>query len=427
MITMLIVDDEYLVRQGIMQTIPWETYGIHIIGDASNGSDGLKIALEYQPDIILTDMRMPEVDGIHFMKQLRRQGVDSSIIVLSGFDDFNYAKSALTYGALNYLLKPIDNDELLKTILDVATLVKQKKSTAKYYACMKEEFTNIKKQFLLNLIDGQYKDLHHVKEKIGLFQVPINLNALFLVVITVDDFNLLPTTYTPEEIDQLKKAIENELASILILHPTFMGSVLNREHQWLVIVNPLENKSTEDMPLILESLCSTFLNHASRKFTITFSIGISELCDDIMTLNRIYEHTLLAANDKLIPGRSNISFSKDLHLNAPRKEVKKAMQYIRKNYEQPITVDTVADYLNLSASHLMRIFKDDLGTTLNEYLTQHRINLAKELLKEGQYKIYEVSYHIGYKDVRYFSQIFKKSVGMTPRQYMKHFNVGSPS
>ena len=117
MYKMIIVDDEYLVRYGIEQTINWGDLGIEIVGDAKNGKEGLALALAKKPDIIISDVRMPLMDGLDFVKAIKDYALDTVIIMLSGYKDFEYAKETLENGAFSYLLKPIDNQEFIDVVL----------------------------------------------------------------------------------------------------------------------------------------------------------------------------------------------------------------------------------------------------------------------------------------------------------------------
>lgn len=98
-IRILVIDDEYLVRLGIRETINWSEYGFSIIGEASDGRKGLQLALDWKPEIILTDIRMPFMDGLEFMNQIRKHGLNSKIVVLTGYAEFDYVKAAMDNGA----------------------------------------------------------------------------------------------------------------------------------------------------------------------------------------------------------------------------------------------------------------------------------------------------------------------------------------
>ncbi|MDF2668110.1 MAG: two component system response regulator [Paenibacillus sp.] len=121
----MIVDDEYLVRLGLRKTIDWEQYGYEIVGEAEDGRAGLELALKIRPNLIITDICMPFLDGIQFMEQLRKHELESKIIVLSGYSEFDYAQGAITYGASDYILKPVENDKLLAAVHKQADIIRK--------------------------------------------------------------------------------------------------------------------------------------------------------------------------------------------------------------------------------------------------------------------------------------------------------------
>lgn len=117
MYKMLLVDDEYLVRKGISETIDWNSYDIEIVATAVNGQDGLEKVETYHPDIIVSDIKMPVLDGMGLVSTLYDKNYDGIIIMLSGYNEFEYAKTTLEKGVFKYLLKPIDNDELVSVVV----------------------------------------------------------------------------------------------------------------------------------------------------------------------------------------------------------------------------------------------------------------------------------------------------------------------
>lgn len=128
MYTILIADDEPIIRQGLKCIIDWEEKGFCIAGEASNGEEALHFILENTPDVVLLDIRMPKLSGLEVVKQARLLGYKGKVIILSGFSDFNYAKEAISHGVHYYLTKPIDEDELLQIVSDTAaTLAEEKK------------------------------------------------------------------------------------------------------------------------------------------------------------------------------------------------------------------------------------------------------------------------------------------------------------
>ena len=121
MLKVLIVDDEAVVRRGIVLGIDWASLGCAVVGEAANGEEGLAAAERYSPNLIITDVRMPHMDGIEMMRVLRERGSTAHVIVLTAYNDFDYARSALRFGAADYLLKPFRDQELVAAIERVRT------------------------------------------------------------------------------------------------------------------------------------------------------------------------------------------------------------------------------------------------------------------------------------------------------------------
>ena len=119
MLKILIVDDEEVVRQGIRLGVDWDGLGCTVVGEAANGEEGLAAARQYAPELIITDVRMPRMDGIEMMQRLREEGCTAHVIVLTAYNEFDYARSALRFGAADYLLKPFRDQELVAAILRV--------------------------------------------------------------------------------------------------------------------------------------------------------------------------------------------------------------------------------------------------------------------------------------------------------------------
>ena len=117
MIRVLVVDDEPLVRRGVAQGVNWAALSCEVVGEAANGEEGLDMARRLSPDLIITDIRMPRMDGIGMMNALRREGCKARCIVLTAHSDFEYARSALLFGADDYLLKPFRDEELEHAVL----------------------------------------------------------------------------------------------------------------------------------------------------------------------------------------------------------------------------------------------------------------------------------------------------------------------
>lgn len=133
MYQVMIIDDEMIVREGIKNLIPWEDYNFEICQEGIDGKDGLRKVLEYLPDLVLVDVKMPGLSGIELIREAKKAGFEGKFIILTGYSDFEFAKSAISLGVRAYLLKPIDEDELLENVKEVLAELDAKKNLDDYY------------------------------------------------------------------------------------------------------------------------------------------------------------------------------------------------------------------------------------------------------------------------------------------------------
>lgn len=129
---MLIVEDESIIRKGLMFTVDWTAMKCIVVGDAADGEEGLMLAESLRPDLVLTDIRMPKLDGLEMLKEARQKQMDFEVIILSGYSDFTYAQQAITMGAFGYILKPVDEKILREMIENVSQRINEKKEFIHY-------------------------------------------------------------------------------------------------------------------------------------------------------------------------------------------------------------------------------------------------------------------------------------------------------
>jgi len=174
----LIADDEDYTREGLVENISWDDIGIDEIMQAVNGQEALKIARWFQPDIVLTDIRMPKMDGIDFAAELTELCPDSKIIFMSGYMEIDYLKSAIRLSAVDYIEKPIDL-LLLKMALEKARkeIIEKKKSFS-----VTEAHKEVQEQKLLGLLSGKDADMKTVKKLAGELEFPLYLEYLCLMI-----------------------------------------------------------------------------------------------------------------------------------------------------------------------------------------------------------------------------------------------------
>lgn len=155
-----LLDDEPFILEGLKYIVDWEDYGFEIVGSANNGEDGLKEILSMDIDLVLTDIMMPKMTGLELIDNLIKLNYHTNFIVLSAFQEFEYAKKAISMGAENYILKPIDSEELEKSIINIKKKLKENESRSKD----KEVVDN---SLLLKIItEKDYENINYLKEKL---------------------------------------------------------------------------------------------------------------------------------------------------------------------------------------------------------------------------------------------------------------------
>lgn len=184
MYTVFIADDEESIREGLKCIVDWEDIGFLICGEAGNGSDALSEILSKQPSLVLLDIKMPKMHGIDVVVAAREQGYTGKCILLSGYSDFGYAQTAIRYGVDYYLTKPIDEDELLQSLINVKNLLDQENLNDKYVNHYKLRAKNVILQELLTGTaseDSSTLTLADIKQ--------LNLDADYYQVVIYENFN----------------------------------------------------------------------------------------------------------------------------------------------------------------------------------------------------------------------------------------------
>ena len=151
---MLIVDDEYLVRRGVRETIDWQAIDVEIVGEATNGKQGLEAALRLRPDVIFTDIRMPVMDGLEMIEKLKEADYDGAIIIYSGYQDFEYARKALEFGVVTYLLKPFNNQDLVNKVREALAELEEKRKRSKIIGQYERNLPLLKEKLFQEMLKG---------------------------------------------------------------------------------------------------------------------------------------------------------------------------------------------------------------------------------------------------------------------------------
>lgn len=384
MVSLFLVEDEIVMRDGIKKRIDWEKEGIEFVGEASDGELAYPMILDLKPDILLTDIKMPFMDGLQLSELVKKELPDTRIIILSGYDEFSYAQEAVRLGVTEYLLKPIAPAALLKSIRGVAKKIeeeREKKSSEEKPADEKNE--------RLRLLSALIKDTLSEPEKETGREVNIDVAVMNEASRkTLENF--------------LRTGTENEIGPFMDEVFESIGEQNARSALFL-------NYMTMDMYFSMV------------RFLKEIGVDASEFFEGDGDINKVVQRlsSWREARDYL---KDRLQIALRLRDNGSARRYGKllhdAVAYIDEHFaDEDISLNTVAAVANISPNHFSSIFSQEMGITFIEYLIGKRMERAKELLMTTDLRSSEIAYRVGYKDPHYFSYTFKKTQGMTTREY----------
>ena len=410
----LIVEDDFVVRQGICLSLEWEDYGLSICGDATNGKQGLEMAEALNPDIILTDIRMPIMDGLKFAENVLKILPDVKIIILSGYDDFAYAKQALRIGVDDYLLKPVDAEELLQCVCSLRDEILRERNINQYREmlereCEPELFDRIMENFLHPLLP---EERERIQKELSVIGGTVCESTVYqIMVLVIENFQILVKNHTREE----KRAFSEEIKHIA-------AEMFDKKCNALCFANGVgefvlllgyENASR----ICLEECCRNILQKLGENSGIKCTVGCGTEKISIDEIHLSYQEALTALYCQGGQGDGQIFYyTGDKQCSSV---VKQAMDYVQENYNKELTVKSISTELFITPNYFSHIFKSETGKNFTDYVNEVRIHWAKKLLKDNSLKVYEVAEQLGYQNYKYFNRVFKKYTGYSPKEYGK--------
>ncbi len=536
MVRVFLVEDEMLIREGIKSSIQWEKEGYEFVGEASDGELALPMILKEKPDILITDIRMPFMTGLELSKLVKQELPGIKILIISGYDDFEYAKEAIGVGVTEYLLKPISSMKLLETLQSVSEEIfreRKERDLRDIYQQEMQENTEVKKMKLFSkLLSGDFslaKALEEGKEfgmnlsaqmyQVILFKVRAlqpreekesgNVYAAVEKMVqsharvysfqrSVDGWAFLITADEEEELWQREKLflddleglvrgcrdveyfggigkpvcrlreltasfreadkafasrftremnqiVSGESLQVMRDNETFgVGSFGELEQTHQVVEKFLNNGVKEEVGSFVDACLGEipedhFRSLMMRQYVMmNIYVTVMSFCEKITKdAGKVLEEEVLQKRgEELKKAVSDTNSKEDIreyvvHLVEQAIEVRNAAsgkrysdiiqmarEQIQATYmEEEISLHSIATWVGMSPSYFSSIFSKAMGKTFVEYLTEIRIERAKELLVCTSMKTSEIGYEVGYKDPHYFSYIFKKVQGCSPKDY----------
>ncbi|MGL6221259.1 MAG: response regulator, partial [Lacrimispora sphenoides] len=280
----MIVDDEVLVRLGIQSLIKWENYGYQIVCDASDGEEALQKIRQYQPDIVLTDLKMSPVDGFELISECREKYPHIQFIVLSSYNDFDNVRNAMKMGAFDYVFKlTVKPEELLK-IMDEATSSGKGTDTVQETSALAERNLEVIKRGLFKRILNSETFLKKYLEELMRLPLSVNFDHPFHILsITIDDFKVVRKKGDFMDLELLIFTMENILSELFNRH--HRAEVFQYgEYDFAVAVNLEENQDHKTFFTAMEKEFGIFSSCARQYYGLEVSGALSRECTGIKGL-----------------------------------------------------------------------------------------------------------------------------------------------
>ena len=315
MIKLLVVDDEIWIRERISKEIPWESVQAEVVGTAEDGQEALEMAEELEPDIIITDIRMPGFDGIELLRELRKKSLDIKVILLSGYNDFSYAKEAIKYGAFDYILKPAEDQELLNVVNRCVMTIEIEREKERRIQGLQEKaelgYEAYKERMLLNIVSGDYEEGEDDRQNEYAGAWKIFQDAIEKVYHTCNLVSVAQQMSDPQRRGLEHFIVINIMTEILEKYGVVHKAYLNSRREWLFCLSCSEQKKDEKR--LFQDL-QMVRNLLEEKLKLDIAIGVGEASDDFFNLAYSYQtvcsfmkYRKWIGDDRIIYHSSNIS------------------------------------------------------------------------------------------------------------------------
>lgn len=347
MYKMVVIDDEYIVVEGLKAMIAREKLDYDIVGFAYDGITALQVIRETEPDVVITDIRIPGLDGLSLIEETKEFLPNTAFIVISGYNEFEYARRALSLGVKGYIDKPITIEKVTAVLAKVESEFEKNEQVV-----LEEQEKQAARQSYNSHIDLLIHSI--IKEQAE----SVKQEALHILK-EIKKQNITSQEYKGEC-----------FKFICVALGVFLEQRKQYERENLASYQDMEELETYE----------------------EIDAYVKDVIDKIA--------------EKIDSNKSGSSHRTILQL----------LDYINEHYNKDIGLNELADMVNMNPAYLSILFKDEVGMSYIKYLTQIRLNHAKELLLEG-YKVTKISEMVGYNNYHYFCNIFKKNIGQKPNEY----------
>lgn len=417
MYSAILIDDEPLTTQAVRALLEEQFTEVSVAAVTTNGRKAWELIQQQQPDFIVSDIRMPELDGMQLLQKIREAHLPIQVLLVSAFGEFTYAQNAISLGASGYLLKPFNRKEFANEITKVLHTVDRQRKELRYKHHVANVFPLAEQSILGKQLIGKLE-----AERLGEFMEIMEGKW---------DHCLVGLYKIRGEPPHGKVQIE-EITKISIieeLERTLVGSGLSgvafflREDEVILMLSM--QKVSTPLPALEASLRQIGLKVLNKYISEPISFGCCKRSYALPLLPDAYDEALTQASSSGEAFTSVRTAEASIMVSQQESIVNEALKYCKSHYHTDISLDRTAEHLHISKYYLCDLFKKQVNLTFWEYITQLRINHAKRLLVAGNLKVSEIAPQIGYLNASHFGRIFKEMIGCTPAEYRRNRESGS--
>ncbi|WP_165972349.1 response regulator transcription factor [Paenibacillus piri] len=480
MYRVLIVDDEPWVLKGIRSTFKWEELGFQVVAETTDSLEAYEIIIRDKPDVVMTDIRMPECSGIDLMKRCRERGIQSEFVIISGASDFHYAQESIRLGCFDYLLKPLqfeEADALLERLLrhlnrgghqqelDLLESL-QHADAAAIRQLLRSRGITAERYQAVYMSGREGEQLAEASEWFGgMEHIVIHADPNKRIVIlgcTDSRYPLLAASYE-QAAPQTKEGLHigvSEVSASCDYIPKLIGEAHTAMHDSFVYPAGGTFLQSKEMPAAVrktvQAVCTAIHQRSDEQVGALLG-GLPELfraeragMKDVVflwnqivsTINHTYNGGSVHSNEELsfmdygalVHKFSNLEelcsclshfIRTEAGAAAPEPDpfvnenFKELLEYVNDHFEQELHLRELSAKFFINYTYCCDLFQKTAKVTFTDYVTRLRLNKAGRLLKDSDMSISEICREAGYKDYHYFNKVFKKWYGVTPSHYRK--------
>ena len=428
MYRLMIVDDDEMLRRGLVQNVDWAGHGFEVVAQAANGKEALCKMDESMPQLIVTDIQMPIMDGLQLTETISRLYPEVKIVLLTAYEEFEYAKKALEYKVSQYVLKYESQDSVLDAVLQAARQIEAESESR----LLRGKSLDMQRRNFFREISCNKMELGEIQAQAGRLGISLSCGRCRMASFKIESLKAMDEIPFLIQTKEWFYAIEEAIRAVCREAGYDLSFFQGKEYLNAVIMEG-ENEPRRSREEIqssgrpdLRDLLGDAMSRLMNRLDIHLYAGIGRWYDTIDRIHDSYMEALKINNlrdvlDREYPKRQYpiLEYSPYMFAEETAEElVGKVSSYINMCFAKTdLSLERIADQVHLSANYVSTLFKKHSGMNISDYIIKIRMEHAAGLLSATNFRTYEIAERVGYTNSQYFSVLFKKFYGMTPKEY----------